>query len=317
MEIKVIKRDGREVPFDAEKIYIAVRKAFASVGQEMPTKIYKAIEGTISTIEANTTVEAIQDVVEKILMKFDCFDAAKAYIIYRDKHATLREAKTKVLFDSIINTEKNDVTRDNANMNADTPAGMMMKFSAETTKPFVDKYILSPEVKEAVDNNYIHIHDKDYYLTKSFTCLQHPLDRLFESGFRIGHGEARAPKRIETAAMLAVISLESIQNEMHGGQAIPAFDFYMAPYVRSTYIEEVKKLEEFTKKSYKHLYNAEIHDFVEMDMEGHIGENAHIIRTAVNNTVRRVHQAMESFIHNCNTIHSRGGEMIASLCSNV
>lgn len=310
MEIKVIKRDGREVPFDAEKIYIAVRKAFASVGQEMPTKIYKAIEGTISTIEANTTVEAIQDVVEKILMKFDCFDAAKAYIIYRDKHATLREAKTKVLFDSIINTEKNDVTRDNANMNADTPAGMMMKFSAETTKPFVDKYILSPEVKEAVDNNYIHIHDKDYYLTKSFTCLQHPLDRLFESGFRIGHGEARAPKRIETAAMLAVISLESIQNEMHGGQAIPAFDFYMAPYVRSTYIEEVKKLEEFTKKSYKHLYNAEIHDFVEMDMEGHIGENAHIIRTAVNNTVRRVHQAMESFIHNCNTIHSRGGNQV-------
>jgi ribonucleoside-triphosphate reductase len=92
---------------------------------------------------------------------------------------------------------------------------MMMKFSAETTKPFVDKYILSDDVKEAVENNYIHIHDKDYYLTKSFTCLQHPLDRIFESGFRIGHGEARAPKRIETAAMLAVISLESIQNEMH------------------------------------------------------------------------------------------------------
>ena len=170
------------------------------------------------------------------------FEVAKNYILYRDKHATARETETRKLFESIINVEKNDVTRDNANMNADTPAGMMMKFSAETTKPFVDKYILSPEVKEAVENNYIHIHDKDYYLTKSFTCLQHPLDRIFESGFRIGHGEARAPKRIETAAMLAVIALESVQNEMHGGQAIPAFDFYMAPYVRATYIEEINKI---------------------------------------------------------------------------
>ena len=91
----------------------------------------------------------------------------------------------------------------------------------------------------------------------------------------------------------------------------------MAPYVRATFIEEVKKIEDFTKKDYSHLYNAEISDFVEMDMDGYIGENAHIIRTAVNATVKRVHQAMESFIHNCNTIHSRGGEMIASLCSNV
>ena len=136
----------------------------------------------------------------------------------------------------------------------------------------------SCSVKEAVENNYIHIHDKDYYLTKSFTCLQHPLDRIFESGFRIGHGEARAPKRIETAAMLAVISLESIQNEMHGGQAIPAFDFYMAPYVRATFIEEVKKLEDFTKKDYKHLYNAVIADFVEMSTKDYVGENEHIIR---------------------------------------
>ena len=213
--IKVIKRDGREVDFDAEKIYLAVKKAFESVGQIMPAKIFKDIEYMISRISTNTSVETIQDNVERILMDSKYFKAAKAYIIYRDKHATLRETKTRQLFESIINTEKNDVTRDNANMNADTPAGMMMKFSAETTKPFVDKYVLSPEVKEAVDNNYIHIHDKDYYLTKSFTCLQHPLDRIFESGFRIGHGEARAPKRIETAAMLAVISLESIQNEMH------------------------------------------------------------------------------------------------------
>lgn len=310
---KVIKRDGSVVDYQPEKVRKALESAFISTGIDRSTV---NIEGFVDEVnklfekENPVSVESIQDTIEYCLMRNGWFDTAKAFILYRDKHATMRETETRKLFESIVNVEKNDVTRDNANMNADTPAGMMMKFSAETTKPFVDKYILSDEVKEAVDNNYIHIHDKDYYLTKSFTCLQHPLDRIFESGFRIGHGEARAPKRIETAAMLAVISLESIQNEMHGGQAIPAFDFYMAPYVRATFIEEIKKLEEFTKKNYSHLYNAVISDFVEMNMDGYIGDNAHIIRTAVNNTVKRVHQAMESFIHNCNTIHSRGGNQV-------
>ena len=217
--VTVIKRNGQEVPFDFCKIERAVKSAFKSCGIENSTELIRCLtyldEGFNCSIKKSLSVEEIQNTVEAILMEYAPFEVAKSFIIYRDKHATLREAKTRQLFESIINTEKNDVTRDNANMNADTPAGMMMKFSAETTKPFVDKYILSSEVKEAVDNNYIHIHDKDYYLTKSFTCLQHPLDRIFESGFRIGHGEARAPKRIETAAMLAVISLESIQNEMH------------------------------------------------------------------------------------------------------
>ena len=322
--MQVIKRNGERVPYDFSKIEKAVTSAFKAVTKEEPTsEFYDFVDELQSVIKTHFSthqtieVEVIQDLVECALMTHGYYAVAKAFILYRDKHATMRETKTRKLFESIINVEKNDVTRDNANMNADTPAGMMMKFSAETTKPFVDKYILSKEVKDAVDNNYIHIHDKDYYLTKSFTCLQHPLDRIFESGFRIGHGEARAPKRIETAAMLAVISLESVQNEMHGGQAIPAFDFYMAPYVRTTYIEEIKKLEEFTKKDYKHLYNAKIHDFIEMSMDGYVGENEHIIRSAVNATVKRVHQAMESFIHNCNTIHSRGGEMIATLRSNA
>lgn len=310
---EVIKRDGSVVPYQPEKVRKAIESAFISTGIEpWGADIDYIVDNISSRFETTNpiSVEDIQDIIEYWLMKSGWFDTAKAFILYRDKHATMRETETRKLFESIVNVEKNDITRDNANMNADTPAGMMMKFSAETTKPFVDKYILSDDVKEAVDNNYIHIHDKDYYLTKSFTCLQHPLDRIFESGFRIGHGEARAPKRIETAAMLAVISLESIQNEMHGGQAIPAFDFYMAPYVRATFIEEVKKLEEFTKKDYKHLYNAVIADFVEMNTKDYVGENEHIIRTAVNATVKRVHQAMESFIHNCNTIHSRGGNQV-------
>ncbi len=107
-------------------------------------------------------------------------------------------------------------------MNTDSPAGMMMKFASETTKPFVDDYLLSwLEARDAVRHNYIHIHDKDYYPTKSLTCVQHPLDRILSYGFVAGHGESRPAKRIETASIIACISLETAQNEMHGGQAIP------------------------------------------------------------------------------------------------
>ena len=307
----VVKRDGRIVGFNREKIAAAIRKAMLTTESgEDEVLVYKIVDRIEIRGKEQLSVEEIQDMVEVELMASPRKEVAKSYIAYRNKRSIARKAKTREMFLEIVEAKSNDVTRENANMNADTPAGMMMKFASETTKPFVDDYLLSEETLRAVRNNYLHIHDKDYYLTKSFTCLQHPLDRIFESGFRIGHGEARAPKRIETAAMLAVISLESIQNEMHGGQAIPAFDFYMAPYVRATFIEEVKKLEEFTKKDYSHLYNAEIHDFVERNTEGYIGENAHIIRTAINATVKRVHQAMESFIHNCNTIHSRGGNQV-------
>ena len=323
--MQVIKRNGERVPYDFSKIEKAVTSAFKAVTKEEPTsEFYDFVDELQSVIKTHFSthqtieVEIIQDLVECALMTHGYHAVAKAFILYRDKHATMRETKTRKLFESIINVEKNDVTRDNANMNADTPAGMMMKFSAETTKPFVDKYILSKEVKDAVDNNYIHIHDKDYYLTKSFTCLQHPLDRIFESGFRIGHGEARAPKRIETAAMLAVISLESVQNEMHGGQAIPAFDFYMAPYVRTTYIEEINKIAEFLNECdieyWDRLRNWDITDYVIEELPANCIPNSfsheRIVQMAINNTVKRVHQAMESFIHNCNTIHSRGGNQV-------
>ena len=307
---QVIKRDGSVVDYQPEKVRKALNSAFNSTNAHPADSVIELIIDEVNKLFSDgdkVHVEQIQDIIEYQLMGLGWFDTAKAFILYRDKHATMRETETRKLFESIVNVEKNDVTRDNANMNADTPAGMMMKFSAETTKPFVDKYILSDEVKEAVDNNYIHIHDKDYYLTKSFTCLQHPLDRIFESGFKIGHGEARAPKRIETATMLAVISLESIQNECHGGQSIPAFDFYLAPYVRATFIEEVKKLEEFTKKDYSYLYNTEIKDYIEIDTSTYVEVDEHIKRNAINNTIKRVHQSMESFIHNMNTIHSRGG----------
>nr|WP_231376006.1 anaerobic ribonucleoside triphosphate reductase [Prevotella sp. AGR2160] len=223
----------------------------------------------------------------------------------------MKEAKNRQrdIFMSIVNAQNNDITRENANMNADTPAGMMMKFASETTKQFTDDYLLSDDVREAVKNNYLHIHDKDYYPTKSLTCVQHPLDVILKHGFTAGHGSSRPAKRIETAAVLACISLETCQNEMHGGQAIPAFDFYLAPYVRSSYQEEVKNLEQLTGEDLHDLYDIAIDDYLEKDLDGLEGK-ARLEQHAINKTVHRVHQAMEAFIHNMNTIHSRGGNQV-------
>ena len=221
----------------------------------------------------------------------------------------IAKAKTRDIFLEIINIKSNDITRENANMNADTPAGMMMKFASESTKPFVDDYLLSEETLQAVQGNYLHIHDKDYYPTKSLTCVQHPLDHILTNGFSAGHGESRPAKRIETASILGCISLETAQNEMHGGQAIPAFDFYLAPYVRYSFIEEIKTLERLNDADYSHLYDCPLDDYLTRPLEGLEGE-ARLVQHAVNQTVARVHQAMEAFIHNMNTIHSRGGNQV-------
>ena len=194
-------------------------------------------------------------------------------------------------------------------MNADTPAGMMMKFASESTKSYVDECMLSEEVKEAVKNNYIHIHDKDYYPTKSLTCIQHPLDKILEDGFFAGHGESRPAKRIETASILGCISMETVQNEMHGGQAIPAFDFYMAPFVRRSFQEELDKIGEINGEDYSRLYNTPIDDYLRRDLIGIQGDDR-VIQHAINMTVSRVHQSMEAFVHNMNSIHSRGGNQV-------
>ena len=175
------------------------------------------------------TVEQIQDAVEYELMKSSRKEVAKKYIAYRNQRSIARKAKTRDIFLEIIETKSNDVTRENANMNADTPAGMMMKFASETTKPFVDDYLLGENIKEAERKGYLHIQDKDYYPTKSLPCVQHPLDRVLKTGFSEGQGKPGLEKLIKTASILGCISLETSHNEMHGGQAIPAFDFYLAP----------------------------------------------------------------------------------------
>ncbi len=306
----IIKRDGRIVGYNEEKIKAAIRKAMLTTELGEDESLIQKITDRISTTgNERMSVEEIQDRVELELMKSSRKDVAKRYIAYRDQRSIARRAKTRDIFLEIIEAKNNDITRENANMNTDSPAGMMMKFASETTKPFVDDYLLSEDVRNAVKSNLIHIHDKDYYPTKSLTCVQHPLDKILNKGFVAGHGESRPAKRIETASVIACISLETAQNEMHGGQAIPAFDFYLAPFVRSSFIEEVKTLEDLSGKDLSHLYNAELKDFLKKPLDNLEGEER-LLQHAVNKTVGRVHQAMEAFIHNMNTIHSRGGNQV-------
>ncbi len=306
----VVKRDGRIVGFNEQKIMAAIRKAMMQTDKGEDEHLINLITDHVAQRgKAQMSVEDIQDAIELELMKSSRKDVAQKYIAYRNQRSIARKAKTRDIFLDIVNVKSNDITRENANMNADTPAGMMMKFASESTKPFVDDYLLSDEARDAVKDNLLHIHDKDYYPTKSFTCVQHPLDHILNCGFIAGHGASRPAKRIETASVLACISMECAQNEMHGGQAIPAFDFYLAPFVRLTYIEEVKYLEDLYGKDFSALYDEPLMDYLKQPLDGLTGIDR-VRQHAMNKTVGRVHQAMEAFIHNMNTIHSRGGNQV-------
>ena len=349
----VSKRDGRKDPFNEKKITAAILKAMAASEDGLGEDADLALSLTALVADSldhrcrekgtdTVRVEEVHDLVEMALMQSRRPKAAQAYIRYRNKRDLARKADSLAIFESIVRAQANEVTRENANMNADTPAGMMMKFASESSKTYVDEVLLSDEVRQAVKDNLLHIHDKDYYPSKSLTCIQHPTDRLLKNGFVDGHASVRPSKRIETAATVACITMEAVQNEMHGGQAIPAFDFYMAPYVRMTFEEEVDKIHsdvapmyyfhprrELIEELFKLLKRSEIMDYIPDDMQNicppHILNKRpsdkeedcfreefweYYGQLAINRTVKRVHQAMESFVHNMNTIHSRGGNQV-------
>lgn len=219
----VINKKGEEKIFDINKIHIAIRKSadriLVTLNDSDCIKISDEVINMIDTEKIE--VSKLHNIVEQALEKTGFNKVADSYRQYRNYKLDLQKTKEtanndiQATFMSIINAVNNDITRENANMNSDSPAGMMMKFASESTKPFVSKYLLSEDVLLAESLNYLHIHDKDYYPTKSLTCIQHPLDRILEKGFKAGHGEARGAKRIETASILAAISMETVQNEMH------------------------------------------------------------------------------------------------------
>lgn len=311
----IVKRDGRYVDYDRQRIVRAIQLAMEECHYEnigLADELSYAIEQQMSN-KSQWSVDEIQNLVENKLMASDMPDVARSYIIYRNKRDKARNSSSDQIITDIIAAKKNDITRENANMNADTPAGMMAKIATERSKEYSPQYLLTGEAVKAINDNVLHIHDLDYYPTRSLTCVQSPINKVLNGGFRAGHGESRPAKRIETASILTAISLESTQNEQHGGQAVPAFDFYLAPFVRKTYQEEIEKLKPIYGDCLcDALKEEKITDYIkkECSIETSANLGDFIVQYAINNTVDRVHQAMEAFIHNMNTIHSRGGNQV-------
>lgn len=310
------KRDGRFVEYDRKRIVRAIQLAMNECNY-LNVGLAEILSGEIEEqmkSKDHWGVDEIQTLVENKLMVSNMPDVARAYIIYRHKRDKARNSSSDQIIADIIAAKKNDITRENANMNADTPAGMMAKIATERSKEYSPQYLLTSEVVKAIEDNVLHIHDLDYYPTRSLTCVQSPIDKVLNGGFRAGHGESRPAKRIETASILTAISLESTQNEQHGGQAVPAFDFYLAPFVKKTYMEEVEKLRPMYGDFYyfEQVKNAEITDYIKKECNLKSSPTLYdfLVQYSINNTVDRVHQAMEAFIHNMNTIHSRGGNQV-------
>ena len=340
--IYILKRDGSQQPYDGEKIRSAVDKAFRAAGlideEGYALRIESLIQTELCHRNSQVAVEEIQDRVEAELMNL-APQVAKKYIIYREWRTVQREKRTtlKRTMDGIVSIEKNDINLGNANMSAYTPSGQMMTFASEVTKDYAMKYLLSAPFARAHAAGDIHIHDLDYYPTKTATCVQYDLADLFERGFHTKNGSIRTPQNIQSYATLATIVFQTNQNEEHGGQAIPAFDFFMAPGVRKTFIRQLadRLLYAHSLLSGRSFSDEERKAFVEA-LRGLEPPLAHTdaaaealaaglerigcqlpatavrlaLEEAYQRTRRDTHQAMEGFVHNLNTMHSRGGNQV-------
>ena len=245
----IVKRNGEKVSFDAKKIRNAIFKANIRIAAERMSDadLDSLTAQVIAEFDGGRgvpTVEQIQDVVEEKLIAADYAKTAKAYILYRAEHQRLREMDdelVKIYQDLTFKpAEDADLKRENANINADTAMGTMLKYGSEGAKSFYDKYVIPPEIAKAHADGDIHIHDKDFY-TLTETCCQIDLIKLFHNGFSTGHGYLREPNAISSYAALACIAIQANQNEMHGGQSVPNFDYSMAQGVDKTYSKEYFK----------------------------------------------------------------------------
>lgn len=344
MITKITKRDGREVPFNIEKIANAIYKAAQSVGghdyDEALTLAGKVCDIANKSLE-NPTVEEIQDIVEKVLVEEGHTKTAKAYILYRSGRTKAREMNTrlmKIYEDLTFKSAKDsDIKRENANIDGDTAMGTMLKYGSTGAKQFYEMYVLDPKHSKAHDNGDIHIHDLDF-LTLTTTCCQIDLLKLFKNGFSTGHGHLREPNEIASYSALACIAIQSNQNDQHGGQSVPTFDYAMAEGVKKTFSHrycdniarslelrsDVENTDEVAKKMAKEIFEetglvatlgndnayqekelVKLVEFVSEDVAKDIQKFAY--KRAVKETDRATYQAMEALIHNLNTMNSRAG----------
>lgn len=350
MITKILKRDGREVPFNIEKITNAIYKATIAAGEEDYEKAMALAEKVVEKLYKDPniqvpSVEDIQDIVERVLIEEGLTQTAKKYILYRAERTRIREMKTRLMktYEDITFKESkdNDLKRENANIDGDTAMGTMLKYGSEGAKQFCEMFLLKPEHAEAYKNGDIHIHDLDFY-TLTTTCCQIDIVKLFKNGFNTGHGYLREPNDIHSYSALACIAIQSNQNDQHGGQSIPNFDYGMALGVAKTYsrlyrqnlakglellsgIKEASTLVNMVSKKLAdedELYPTLVPDETYLDRERkHLLEfipdvklinkvQSFAIEKAQAETDRNTYQAMEAFIHNLNTMHSRAGAQV-------
>ncbi len=346
----IVKRDGRTTSFDTEKIASAIYKAAQAIGghdyhtsQELAGQVVDKLSGV--TAGKAPTVEQVQDMVEKVLIENGHARTAKEFILYRAERSRVREMNTrlmKTLEDlTFKDAKENDVKRENANIDGDSPMGTMLKYGSESAKQFYEMFVLNPKYSEAHRNGDIHIHDLDF-LTLTTTCCQIDLVRLFENGFSTGHGFLREPNDIASYSALACIAIQSNQNDQHGGQSVPNFDYAMAKGVAKTYRRVYRQnlaralelltdtedaaadaqaiVDAASQLSGAQPVLADDNGYREAETDvlaERLGDIAlagkiqkFVRKRAVAETDRATYQAMEAFVHNLNTMHSRAGAQI-------
>ena len=345
MITKIQKRDGRIVTFNIEKIANAIYKAAESMGgsdYDEALEIAGRVCDYIESSEKNKipSVEEIQDAVEKILIEEGHASTAKAYILYRANRTRVREMNTKIMkiYEDLTFTsaKDRDVKRENANIDGDTAMGTMLKYGSCGAKEFYEMYVLDPAFAKAHSEGDIHIHDLDFY-TLTTTCTQIDLTKLFKGGFSTGHGHLRTPNEISSYAALACIAIQSNQNDQHGGQSIPKFDYDMAEGVKKTFIHRyrdnvirslelldgVDDAENYVKNYLHELEDKGLKPTLSMTDEYRAAEAEYLKKycddaqiakiqkfsyeTSVKETDKATYQAMEALIHNLNTMNSRAG----------
>ena len=321
---KIQKRDGKIVNFNAEKIVDAIAAAGAATeefkydrAKQLAEKVTKLAEEKITV--RTPKVEQIQDLVEQVLMESSFKRTAKAYITYRQERNRTREAHSHLMESyrkiSLADAaEDSDIKRSNANVDGDSAMGKMLQFGAEGSKEFAKTVLMDPRFAALHDNGDIHIHDLDFYATGTLTCCQtDPLKLFADGGFNTGHGHLRTPNSIGSYAALAAIILQANQNEQHGGQSIPNFDYAMAPGVDKTFKKALKRnLEKYNQFAEKAINVTIPEDVVFGDDEKlkKLKVPASVIKVSDEDTEKQTFQAMEGFIHNLNTMHSRAGAQV-------
>ena len=342
MIYKVIKRDGTEVSFEATKIEDAIYRAAIACdikeesAQVIASDVCSKVVDQLEMIRTDTAdIESIQDLVESSLIELGYGSVAKAYIIYRQKRTEARESKShimKTMFDlTFRDAVESDNQRENANIDADSSMGTMLKYGSEIAKEYYLKEIITPEFAKAHREGRIHIHDLDFFALTT-TCTQIDLGKLFEKGFHTGHGYIRTPNSIGSYASLACIVIQANQSDQHGGQSIPAFDYYMAPGVAKTFrttFLEYGELEGIVTVDNRHEIEEVFNDRIAQGvtvldrtthlvvrskvLAGDVSKEMRFVRVwlaALEKTRKATYQAMEALIHNLNTMNSRAGAQV-------